>query len=73
MASTFEIHPQEIFGLLGPNGSGKSTTIKMILGLLHVTKGRLSVFGKPPNDVSIKNTHRLPAGRVIPLSLPQPG
>ena len=50
----FEIRPQEIFGLLGPNGSGKSTTIKMILGLLHVTKGHLAVFGKPPNDVTIK-------------------
>ena len=50
----FEIHTHEIFGLLGPNGSGKSTIIKMILGLLHVTRGRLSVFGKPPTDVSIK-------------------
>ena len=51
----FEIQPNEIFGLLGPNGSGKSTTIKMILGLLHKTKGRLSVFGKDPSDVSIKS------------------
>jgi len=51
---SFEIRPQEIFGLLGPNGSGKSTTIKMLLGLLHVTRGRLAVFGKQPNDVSIK-------------------
>ncbi|MCH8342948.1 MAG: ABC transporter ATP-binding protein [Planctomycetes bacterium] len=50
----FEIHPSEIFGLLGPNGSGKSTIIKMILGLLHKTRGRLSVFGKAPSDVSIK-------------------
>lgn len=50
----FEIHPQEIFGLLGPNGSGKSTTIKMILGLLHKSRGRLSVFGRDPSDVSIK-------------------
>lgn len=50
----FEIRGNEIFGLLGPNGSGKSTTIKMILGLLHVTRGKLTVFGKPPNDVSIK-------------------
>jgi ABC-2 type transport system ATP-binding protein len=49
-----EIRPNEIFGLLGPNGSGKSTIIKMILGLLHKTSGRLSVFGKPPTDVSIK-------------------
>lgn len=50
----FQIHRGEIFGLLGPNGSGKSTTIKMILGLLKRTRGRISVFGKPPSDVSIK-------------------
>lgn len=51
---TFEIRPNEIFGLLGPNGSGKSTTIKMILGLLRKSKGRLSVFGRDPSDVSVK-------------------
>lgn len=51
---SFEIHRGEIFGLLGPNGSGKSTTIKMILGLLKKTSGRLAVFGKSPHDVSIK-------------------
>ena len=50
----FEIRRHEIFGLLGPNGSGKSTTIKMILGLLHKTSGRLSVFGREPSDVAIK-------------------
>ncbi len=50
----FEIHRGEIFGLLGPNGSGKSTIIKLILGLLHKTSGRLSVFGKPPSDVIVK-------------------
>lgn len=50
----FEIYPNEIFGLLGPNGSGKSTIIKMILGLLHKTSGRLSVFGKLPTDVAVK-------------------
>lgn len=51
---SFEIRPHEIFGLLGPNGSGKSTTIKMILGLLRTSSGRLAVFGKPPTDVSSK-------------------
>ncbi|MHC4832357.1 MAG: ABC transporter ATP-binding protein [Planctomycetota bacterium] len=50
----FSIRRDEIFGLLGPNGSGKSTTIKMILGLLRKTRGRLTVFGKDPSDVSIK-------------------
>ena len=51
---SFEINEHEIFGLLGPNGSGKSTTIKMLLGLLRPTKGRLVVFGKAPTDVGVK-------------------
>lgn len=51
---TFQINRGEIFGLLGPNGSGKSTTIKMILGLLRPSSGRVAVFGKPPNDVETK-------------------
>lgn len=51
---TFDIYPQEIFGLLGPNGSGKSTAIKVILGLLRPTRGRVAVFNKPPSDVLTK-------------------
>lgn len=51
----FEIREREIFGLLGPNGSGKSTTIKMILGLLRRSRGKLSVFGRDPGDVSVKS------------------
>jgi len=48
------IYEHEIFGLLGPNGSGKSTIIKLILGLLKPTHGRVVVFGKPPTDVAMK-------------------
>ena len=44
---SLEIHPGEVFGLLGPNGSGKTTTIKMLLGLLYPTKGRIALFGRP--------------------------
>jgi len=49
-----QIRPGEVFGLLGPNGSGKTTTIKMLLGLLYPTRGRIAVFGKPPTDVAVK-------------------
>ena len=45
----------EVFGLLGPNGSGKSTTIKLLLGLIAPTAGSVSVFGRPPSDISVKN------------------
>lgn len=51
---TFQIQRGELFGLLGPNGSGKSTTIKLILGLLNRTAGRLTVFGRDPFDVATK-------------------
>ncbi|MBN8598401.1 MAG: ABC transporter ATP-binding protein [Planctomycetes bacterium] len=51
---TFEVRPREVFGLLGPNGSGKSTTIKIMLGLLHPTSGRVAIFGKSPTDVAVK-------------------
>lgn len=51
---SFEVRPGEVFGLLGPNGSGKSTTLKMIVGLLRPTEGRLHVLGAPPTDVSRK-------------------
>ena len=52
---SFTIDQGEIFGLLGPNGSGKSTCIKMILGLLHQTSGRVAVLGKLPADVGVKS------------------
>jgi ABC-2 type transport system ATP-binding protein len=52
---SFEIRPREVFGLLGPNGSGKSTTIKIMLGLLKATSGRVAIFGKAPTDVAIKS------------------
>jgi ABC-2 type transport system ATP-binding protein len=51
---SFSVGRNEVFGLLGPNGSGKSTTIKMILGLLRPTSGRVALFGKAPTDVAVK-------------------
>src|SRR5215510_4538025 len=50
----FEVRKGEVFGLLGPNGSGKSTTVKMLLGLLHPTKGVIKVFDRSPRDVKTK-------------------
>ncbi len=50
----FEIEQGEIIGLLGPNGSGKSTTVKMLLGLLYPTGGRLTVMGRSPRAVETK-------------------
>ncbi|GGH78415.1 ABC-2 type transport system ATP-binding protein [Pullulanibacillus pueri] len=43
---TLAIDEGEIFGFLGTNGAGKSTTINMIAGLLHHTKGEIRILGK---------------------------
>jgi len=51
----FDVRRGEVFGLLGPNGSGKSTTVKLILGLLHPTKGHIEVFGHSPRHVATKS------------------
>ena len=42
---SFTVERGEVFGLLGPNGSGKTTTIKILLGLLFPTRGRVRVLG----------------------------
>ena len=36
-----------VFGFLGPNGSGKTTTIRMLMGLIGPTAGRVNLFGEP--------------------------
>uniref|UniRef100_A0AAZ3QPW1 ABC transporter domain-containing protein n=1 Tax=Oncorhynchus tshawytscha TaxID=74940 RepID=A0AAZ3QPW1_ONCTS len=37
-----------IYGLLGPSGCGKTTLLKCILGTLKISRGHISVLGKPP-------------------------
>jgi ABC-type multidrug transport system ATPase subunit len=36
----------DIYGFLGPNGSGKSTTVRMLLGLVFPSAGRMEVLGE---------------------------
>jgi ABC-2 type transport system ATP-binding protein len=47
------VRTNEVFGLLGPNGSGKTTTLKMLLGLLHPTKGKSLLLGGDATDPKI--------------------
>jgi ABC-type multidrug transport system ATPase subunit len=37
----------DLFGFLGPNGSGKTTLVRMLLGLVFATSGRIEVLGRP--------------------------
>jgi len=43
---TFDVPKGEVFGFLGPNGAGKTTTIRMMVGLMSLTKGEILIKGK---------------------------
>jgi ABC-2 type transport system ATP-binding protein len=47
---SFMIRPGEILGYVGPNGAGKSTTVKMIIGLLEPSEGRVLFQGSSVLD-----------------------
>ncbi|NEW07024.1 ABC transporter ATP-binding protein [Paenibacillus sp. SYP-B3998] len=42
---SFEVPRGEVFGFLGPNGAGKTTTIRMMVGLMSITKGDIQIGG----------------------------
>jgi ABC-2 type transport system ATP-binding protein len=44
----FSIDEGEIFGFLGPNGSGKTTCIRMLLGLVRPSSGKVRLRGIDP-------------------------
>ncbi|MGC4746658.1 ATP-binding cassette domain-containing protein [Micromonospora sp. DT201] len=45
---TLRVPEGMVFGFLGPNGAGKTTTMRMLVGLVRPTSGRIRVLGQPP-------------------------
>ena len=43
-----EIAAGDFASVIGPNGGGKTTLVKLIVGLLKPTTGRVRIFGLPP-------------------------
>lgn len=43
-----EVREGEVHGFLGPNGSGKSTTIRILLGVMRASGGRVTLLGGDP-------------------------
>ncbi|MDN6101054.1 MAG: ABC transporter ATP-binding protein [Lactococcus lactis] len=43
---SFEVNAGEVLGYIGPNGAGKSATIRILLGIIRATQGKVQIFGK---------------------------
>ena len=71
---SFEVRRGQVLGLLGPNGAGKTTSLRMLMGLIRPTAGRIRVFGHeatPGAPVlsrlgSLRRGHRAAAAPVRP-------
>jgi zinc/manganese transport system ATP-binding protein len=47
---SFELEPGELLAVLGPNGTGKTSLIRILLGLLEPSSGRVTIDGCPPRE-----------------------
>lgn len=58
---SFEIDEGDILAFIGPNGSGKTTTIKLILGLQSIDKGKVTINGFDVKKDFVKSIEKVGA------------
>jgi len=59
---SMRVQAGEVVGLLGANGAGKTTLIRMLLGLIAVTSGRVDLLGGPPDRERRRRLGYVPQG-----------
>lgn len=62
---SFKVPQGSIYGVLGPNGAGKSSTLRMLVGVLKPSAGRISMMGGPITRAGLKRVGYLPEERGL--------
>ena len=69
---SFHVEQGEFIGIIGPNGGGKTTLLKLIMGFLKPSSGKINVFGMPPAS-ALQQLAYVPQGlhfdRQFPISV----
>jgi ABC-2 type transport system ATP-binding protein len=47
---SFDVQPGQVMGFLGPNGSGKTTVMRLLVGLLRISRGEARILGENVTD-----------------------
>jgi ABC-type Mn2+/Zn2+ transport system ATPase subunit len=69
---SFDVKPGQFAALIGPNGSGKTTALRLLLGIMPPTRGRVLLFGAPPGgqrEIVGYIPQRVSAPRGFPLTV----
>jgi ABC-2 type transport system ATP-binding protein len=62
---SFSVPQGAIYGVLGPNGAGKSTTLRMLVGVLRPTAGKITLLGGPVTCDALQRVGYLPEERGL--------
>jgi zinc/manganese transport system ATP-binding protein len=65
----FELQEGELLAVLGANGTGKTSLLRILLGLLEPSAGRVTVCGRTPHE-SRTHVGYVPQQRVFDRDLP---
>lgn len=57
--ATFCIKRNAVCGFIGPNGAGKTTIIKLILGIIPTSEGKISIMGESDDKSKDKLLHSI--------------
>lgn len=66
----FELHENEVLGVMGPNGSGKTVMLDILTGILKPASGSIIFNGRNINRESITKRVRSGIGRTFQIPKP---